>query len=187
MKRIISGNDHWHCLPWLMATSQYLTSHHLHQSHSQWVMCGARTAEFICPQSDAWHAAICYRRVFVWRAAGECVTSTCHWVMCFMSHGLTWQPLCLTRTSPVASLPPFVILFPSFTQRGHVGPQHSRAKKSWIVCVCGDVKRWYHKSNGKYLCIYLARWDAVVNLFLPKWSLCVANTLKRTWSPSSSF
>lgn len=41
MKRIISGNDHWHRLPWPMATSQYLTRHHLHQSCSQRVMCGA--------------------------------------------------------------------------------------------------------------------------------------------------
>lgn len=47
-KRIISGNDHWHCPTLLMAISQYLTSHHLCQSYKQRVMCGARTVSSVC-------------------------------------------------------------------------------------------------------------------------------------------
>lgn len=48
MKRIISGNNHWCCLLWLMATSQYLTSHRLHQTYSQMGMWRACAVAFVC-------------------------------------------------------------------------------------------------------------------------------------------
>lgn len=159
MKRIISGNDHWHCLPWLMATSQYLMSHHLHPSYSQRLIFGAHSVTFVCRWFYAWHVKMRYESALVKRTAiwnddrpvkwADCnVEWTGCWVMSFIRHGQTCQ-LLLVLPVPSLSFPAFIFHPPLFlfhttlvthcvARQGHVGTQLIRAKESLILraCVC---------------------------------------------------
>lgn len=97
MKRIISGNDHWHCPPWLRATSRYLMSHHLCQSYNQSVTSGTCTVSFVCHTIRAQHATVHEKLVkyaVIWMAdepvkrAAEQVVGSC---VC-MRYAETCQP-----------------------------------------------------------------------------------------------
>lgn len=156
MKRIISGNDHWHCLPWLMATSQYLTSHHSHQSYSRkgnaWSSyCGICLSYILCVVCNyvLWvvkFTATCSDDRPVKWAVLLCVNWTGCWVMCFMKHGQTCQSLLVM---PVPSLSfPSSYLSSSFPLSHHNGDAlrcaagtcgltaHQSQEKLNIVCVC---------------------------------------------------
>lgn len=85
VKRIISGNDYWHCLPWLMATSQYLTSHHLHQSRCEELL--LRHLFVIHFQCGMWLRLLnlrCYEvTTGLWSELIYIENWTGCWVMCF--------------------------------------------------------------------------------------------------------
>lgn len=105
VKRIISGNDYWHCLPWLMATSQYLTSHHLHQSR--------------CEELLLWHLFVIHFKSGMWLRllnllCYEVITGlwselvyienwTGCWVMCFVAD----MPVTAGNNSAPSFLPSF--------------------------------------------------------------------------------
>lgn len=187
MKRIISGNDHWHCLPWLMATSQYLMSHRLHPSYSQRLIFGPHSVTFVCCWFYAWHVKMRYESALVKRTAiwnddrpvkwADCnVEWTGCWVMSFIRHGQTCQ-LLLVLPVPSLSFPAFIFHPPLFlfhttlvthcvARQGHVGTQLIRAKESLILRVCPwkrviPKKQWqafnYHQSQRASSTFLVAR------------------------------
>lgn len=101
------------------------------------------------------------------------------WVMCFMRHEQTCQPLLVI---PVPSLsfpssifhPPFLfhttLVTHCVARQGHVGSQLIRAKKSWILCVCVRVcvhaRGRNHKNNGKHLTTNRPRGPPLLSLLL---------------------
>lgn len=147
VKRIISGNDYWHWLPWLMATSQYLTSHHLHQSR--------------CEELVLWHLFVILFTCGMWLRVGmhllnllcyEVITGlrselvyietrTGCWVMCFMAD----MPVTAGNNSYLPSLLPLSHHTGDTLQWGHVGSQLHWAKKSCMLCVHGT--EWCHKKT----------------------------------------
>lgn len=101
-------------LLWRMSTSQYLTSHHLHQSYSQRVMCWVCAVAFVCCTIYAWHVTMGYGYALVkctemcsddrtvsW-AALRSVNWTGCWAMCFTRADV---PVTAGNTSPISVLP----------------------------------------------------------------------------------
>lgn len=149
-KRIISGNDHWHCPTLLMAICQYLTSHHLCQSYKQRVMCGARTVSSVC--CTFYHRMQQWARncdLNAWQACEMSCWTGC-WVMWFYEACRDLpasQPLVVMPSQFLLVLP--FIFYPWLLShragdalrcmwtalQGHVGSQLVGAKKSWVwVC-----------------------------------------------------
>lgn len=149
-KRIISGNDHWHCPTLLMAISQYLTSHHLCQSYKQRVMCGARTVSSVC--CTFYHRTQQWARncdLNAWQACEMSCWTGC-WVMWFYEacRDLPASQPPVVMPSQFLLVLPFIFYPWLLSHRagdalrcmwtalqGHVGLQLVGAKKSWVwVC-----------------------------------------------------
>lgn len=185
VKRIISGNDYWHCLPWLMATSQYLTSHHLLQGR--------------CEELVLWQMFVIHfkRGMWLWvgmsllnllryevitglRSELVCIESrTGCWVTCFMAD----MPVTAGHNR-VSSYRPALFHTTLVThcsvQRGHVGSQLSWAKKSCMLCVHGTEtchkKQWaafiYQRAHKSSSAFPFARWNTMCSFseMIPKYN-----------------